>query len=209
MSGVVKRILLNLSMGIEKEEVFMKTLLTAAAALFTVLAISSQAQALDFAPAFKSCEVKTKGSNTSLVLLGGSETRGTITCKKSNGKKVYQNIVVPMVGLSLGVGHCSMEMDLSFAGADLGIDLTKKNIRDIFVLADIGPVVPGKRSLAVVLPSVDLENAGASAAIGNITYGKGCLQLASVKIGGMYDAEAYDRKKAERKARQEQMQNDR
>ena len=185
----------------------MKQLITAIAALMAVVAMSSQAHALEFGPKFKYCDVKvsTKNGgkkNVELLLLSGATTRGTIACKGTNGKNYKSNIVIPMLGVGLGVGVCDMDVDLSIVGADLGLDLTRKNVRKIMKIADIGPIVPGKRSLAVTA-SADLEDIGAEVGIGNITYGKGCAHLVGLRFGYMYEEGAYDKMI---KRRQEQMQ---
>jgi hypothetical protein len=184
----------------------MRLSLTRLGVAISLLLIAGVAQAANFSPAFKACELTTVGSNTSLVLIGGAETRGFITCEKTNGQVVAQQVVLTMAGLSLGVGHCSMDVEISLVGADLGINLTSKTIRELLLIAEIGPVVPGKSSLAAAV-TLDLENVGASVAIGNVTYGNGCLQLAALRFGAIYDAGAYDRRQEER--RQQQMESGR
>lgn len=179
----------------------MNKVLMKAAAIGAAILFCAQAQAIE--PKFSSCSLKTEGTNTSLVVIGASETRGTIACTGTNGKQYASDIVVPMFGLNIGVGHCSMELDLSFVSADLGIDLTRRNVHQLIALADVGPVIPGKRSLAVTVQA-DIENVGVSAGIGNVTYGKGCVQFASLRFGRMWDADSYDQMQADKKAKQQQ-----
>ncbi len=183
----------------------MKNIFTTTAALFVALLVSFEAQASG--PKFSSCSVNTEGTNTSLVLIGGSETRGTITCNGTDGKRYASNIVIPMFGANIGIGHCAMEIDLSLVSADLGFDLTRKNVQQLIALAEVGPVVPGHSSLAVSVQA-DFDSVGVSAGIGNVTYGKGCVQLASLRFGKMWDEQAYDKNQAEREARRQQQQRD-
>lgn len=179
----------------------MKNIFTTAAAVLAAFLVSSLAQASG--PKFSSCSVSTQGTNTSLILIGGSETRGTITCNGTDGKRYASNIVIPMFGANLGIGHCAMDIDLSLVSADLGFDLTRRNVQQLIALAEVGPVVPGHSSLAVSVQA-DFDSVGVSAGIGNVTYGKGCVQLASLRFGRMWDEESYDKKKAEREARRQQ-----
>ena len=179
----------------------MNKVFTTAAAVLAAFLVSIQAQASG--PKFSSCSVSTQGTNTSLILIGGSETRGTITCKGTDGKRYASDIVIPMFGANLGIGHCAMDINLSMVSADLGFNLTRKNVQQLIALAEVGPVVPGHSSLAVSVQA-DFDSVGVAASIGNVTYGKGCVQLASLRFGKMWDAKTYDEKQAEREARRQQ-----
>lgn len=195
----------------------MKKLLTIATMAIAALAISSQAQAYD-GPSFSKCVIETSGVEGSLLILGGSATRGTIKCKKTNGSWVAQNVVLPMGGINLGfktdnplsflgsllVRQCPMDVKMTLVGAELNINLTptvlNKIIRLMKVVEVMNPVKPGQTGVATL--GINNADFGVFAGLGRINYSDSCVKIASVQFGALVDEGTYDRRQQERMEQQ-------
>lgn len=150
--------------------------------LFMVM-MSAQAHAL-----FNECTLEYEAQNTDILVFGGIDGEGVMTCRDLAGNEVSDRVGILAGGFSFGAGICRVRGMMKYKG----VGLTWNNVLTTFASVELGPVVSGGKSISGSL-AVSLTNPNVQAGVGVTEYSKGCLlHIGSAKLGGLMSIEDYE-----------------
>lgn len=171
-----------------------KTLTSLAIAATAIFSMSTSALALEFGPKVKWCSVSVDGIHESL-LMGYSFATGDLDCKYLDGSKSSEPVALKVYSFGLQAGNCDMNLYAKAAGADLGLNIFKKDILQAFagveIFNPVNSVLKNKQKTLSASVLVDINNIGAAAVLAEATYGRGCAIGAKVNIGKLKTGKAY------------------
>ena len=174
-----------------------KKLTLIVSSLFMVL-MTAQAHAL-----FTECTLDFEAQNVDLLVFGGIQGEGVMTCRDAVGHKKSDRVGIMAAGLSIGAGVCNVSGQMQYVGAGL----TWNNVMTLFATAELGPVLAKGKSISAGV-AVSPTNPNVQIGVGVSQYSKACLlHLGSAKLGGVMSIEDYENAIEARLKRQRDIEN--